>query len=177
MNSFAAGHRGFLSSRRTGKIAVGVIILLLVLVVAACGSNTTTGTATSNTTSAAENAIPMNQPMARGAVKVYITLEEYHVISSLTTFQAGTPYYFVVTNRGHDYHEFMIMPSAPDGSPLSPQAQYKGMMLELEPILPGATWTHNFTFPTSDVGHFEMACQMGHHYQFGMRLPILVTRA
>ncbi len=114
--------------------------------------------------------------MARGAVKVYITLEEYHVISSLTTFQAGTPYYFVVTNRGHDYHEFMIMPSAPDGSPLSPQAQYKGMMLELEPILPGTTWTHNFTFPTSDVGHFEMACQMGHHYQFGMRLPILVTR-
>ncbi|HLL80985.1 MAG TPA: hypothetical protein VKT25_15855 [Ktedonobacteraceae bacterium] len=166
-----------MSSRRTRKLAIGVITVLLALFVAACGSTTTTGSVTSTATSATENAIPMNQPMARGAVKVYITLEEYHVVSSLTTFQAGTPYYFVVTNRGHDYHEFMIMPSAPDGSPLSLEAQYKGMMLELEPILPGTTWTHNFTFPTSDVGHFEMACQMGHHYQFGMRLPILVTAA
>jgi uncharacterized cupredoxin-like copper-binding protein len=159
------------------KITPGIIILLLALFVAACSSNAATSAATATAQAATEGAIPMNQPMARGAVRVYVTLEEYHVISSLTTFQAGTPYYFVVTNRGHDYHEFMIMPSAPDGSPLSPAAQYKGMILELEPIIPGTTWTHNFTFPSSDVGHFEMACQMGHHYQYGMRLPIIVTAA
>jgi uncharacterized cupredoxin-like copper-binding protein len=92
----------------------------------------------------------------------------------VTVFQAHTHYYFVVTNHGHDLHEFMIMPSKADGSPLPPDEQYKGMLIELEPILPGSTWTTNFIFRTT--GRYEIACQMGRHYQAGMRLPITVSK-
>jgi uncharacterized cupredoxin-like copper-binding protein len=48
------------------------------------------------------------------------------------------------------------------------------MLIELEPILPGSTWTTNFTFSVS--GRFEMACQMRGHYAAGMRLPIAVNK-
>ncbi len=52
--------------------------------------------------------------------------------------------------------------------------QYKGMLIELEPILPGTTWTTNFTFRAT--GRYEIACQMGRHYLAGMRLPIRVNK-
>jgi uncharacterized cupredoxin-like copper-binding protein len=47
-----------------------------------------------------------------------------------------------------------------------------GIIIELKPILPDSTWTTNFTFRTA--GRYEIACQMGRHYQASMRLPIAV---
>jgi uncharacterized cupredoxin-like copper-binding protein len=47
--------------------------------------------------------------------------------------------------------------------------QDKGMLMELEPILPGTTWTLNYTFAA--VGRYEMACQMRGHYKADM-MPI-----
>ena len=117
---------------------------------------------------------PVEQAPAPGSVEVKFTLVEFHITSSMTVFHAGTHYYFVVSNRGHDTHEFMVMPDNPDGSPLSPAAQFKSMLMELEPITPGTTWATNFTFSTP--GKYEMACQMGRHYQAGMRLPITVNK-
>jgi uncharacterized cupredoxin-like copper-binding protein len=153
-----------------------VIILVLALLMVACTSTTA---ATSKPTptppqlSPTEEG-PVAQTAAPGSVEVKVTLVEFRIYSTVTVFHANTHYYFVISNKGHDYHEFMIMPDKPDGSPLSPDEQYKSMLIELETIDPGATWTTNFTFPAT--GKYEIACQMGRHYQAGMRLPITVSR-
>ncbi|MGZ6387031.1 MAG: hypothetical protein ACXWOL_16560 [Ktedonobacteraceae bacterium] len=151
-----------------------VFALLLVLLMTACGS---TVAATSKTTPTPPESSPTSEPVeqaaAAGSIEVKVSLVEFRIHSSVTVFHANTHYYFVVSNVGHDIHEFMIMPDKPDGSPLPPDEQYKGMLIELEPILPGSTWKTNFTFQTA--GRYEIACQMGRHYQAGMRLPITVT--
>lgn len=150
-----------------------MLVLLLALLMAACASTTV---ATSNPRPTAPAISPTSGPVEQaaipGSVEVKVTLVDFRIHSSVTLFHAKTHYYFVVTNQGHEIHEFMIMPSKPDGSPLPPDEQYKGMIIELEPILPGSTWRTNFTFQT--IGRFEIACQMGRHYLAGMRLPIVV---
>lgn len=157
-------------SRLLGKLLVFVLALFMV----ACASTTVANkTPTPSTPQVTPTSGPVEQTAAPGSVEVKITLVEFRVISPVTVFHAGTRYYFVVSNRGHDIHEFMIMPDKPDGSPLPPDEQFKRMLIELEPITPGTTWSTNFTFPTA--GKYEIACQMGRHYQAGMRLPIVVT--
>ena len=150
-----------------------VLVLLLALLMAACSSSTL---ATSKPKPTPPPIFPTSGPVEQtatpGSVEVKITLVEFRIISTVTVFHANTHYYFVVSNRGQDIHEFMIMPDKPDGSPLSPDEQYKSMLMELEPITPGTTWATNFTF--SAPGKYEIACQMGRHYLAGMRLPIAV---
>jgi len=167
-------YRKNISTSRYFQILGKGLVLLLALLMTACAS---TVAATSKPTPTPPEIIPTSRPVEQaavpGSIEVKITLVEFHISSPVTVFHAGTHYYFVVSNRGHDIHEFMIMPDNPDGSPLSPAEQYKSMLIELEPILPGQTWTTNFTFRAS--GRYEFACQMGRHYQAGMRLPVAVT--
>ncbi len=152
-----------------------LLVLALSLLIVACTSTTVAiSKPTPTPPQISPTSGPVEQTAAPGSVEVKITLVEFRIISSVTVFHAGTHYYFVVSNHGHEIHEFMIMPDKPNGSPLSPDEQYKRMLIELEPIIPGTTWTTNFTFPAS--GRFEMACQMGRHYLAGMRLPITVSK-
>src|SRR5512138_2031743 len=44
------------------------------------------------------------------ATEVKITLKEFGIESSITDFQVGVPYRFVVTNEGAVEHELMLMP-------------------------------------------------------------------
>ena len=151
-----------------------VFALLLVLLLTACGSTVaSTSKPTPTPPEISPTSGPVEQAAAPGSIEVKVSLVEFRIHSSATVFHANTHYYFVVSNAGHDIHEFMIMPDKPDGSPLPPDTQFKGMLIELEPILPGSTWTTNFIFQTA--GRYEIACQMGRHYQAGMRLPIIVT--
>jgi uncharacterized cupredoxin-like copper-binding protein len=167
INSFGAS----IYSQFLGK----ALILLLALLMAACASSVAaTSKPTPTSPEISPTSKPVEQAAAPGSIEVKVTLVEFHIISSVTVLHANTHYYFVVSNRGHDTHEFMIMPDKPDGSPLSADEQYKSMLMELEPILPGTTWTTNFIFLSS--GRYEFACQMGRHYQAGMRLPITVER-
>ena len=152
-----------------------MLVLVFALLVVAC---TGTSIATHSTPTPAQNVTPaamIEQTAVSGSVEVDVTLVEFRIMSSVTVFHAGMPYHFVVTNRGHDIHEFMIMPDKPDGTPLSPEAQYKGMLMELEPIMPGTTWSVNFTFKPAATDRYEFACQMRGHYQAGMKLPITVN--
>jgi len=151
-----------------------LLVLALAMFIVACASTTNATSKPTPTPQASPTTEVTKQAPAPGSVEVKFTLVEFRITSSVTVFHAGTHYYFVVSNRGHDIHEFMIMPDKPDGSPLSPDAQFKSMLMELEPITPGTTWTTNFTFPAS--GKYEIACQMGRHYQAGMRLPITVNK-
>ena len=163
-----------LGNSKYSQFAGKVFLLLLVFLMTACGS---TVAATSKSTPTPPEISPTSGPVEQaavpGSIEVKVSLVEFRIHSSVTAFHANTHYYFVVSNVGHDIHEFMIMPDKPDGSPLPPDEQYKGMLIELEPILPGSTWKTNFTFQTA--GRYEIACQMGRHYLAGMRLPITVT--
>jgi uncharacterized cupredoxin-like copper-binding protein len=155
-----------------------VLLLVIALLIVACANTTLTKPTTSTpqitqTSGESENASPLEQPATAGAITVHVTLIEFRILSTLKVFHAGSTYYFVITNRGQDVHEFKVLPDKPDGTPQSAEVQYKDTLIELEPIMPGTTWTVNFKFSTA--GRFEFACQMGRHYMAGMRLPIIVA--
>jgi len=175
----------FISPQLVGKVLILVLALLIVAgigigtAIATHGSSTKPSSSTAHNTSTPLQNTPLSGPIEQapkaGSVEVHVTLAEYSIVSSVKVFHAGTTYYFVVTNRGHDIHELTILPDKPDGTPLPPAVQFKGTLFEIEPIMPGTTWTINYTFSPTSAGGYEMACQMDHHYQAGMRLPIVVA--
>lgn len=163
-----------------------ILLLVLAMFIVACiaigvsfWTHSASTTAQIRPTSAAQqNTIhydDIKETAVAGSVKVTVTLAEFTITSSEKVFRAGMTYYFVVANRGHVVHEFMIMPEKPDGSELSPDLQYKDKLIEIEQIAPGTTMTINYTFSASGAGRYEIACQMRGHYAAGMKLPIRVT--
>ena len=111
---------------------------------------------------------------APGAIRVAVTLVEFKITASQLSFHAGSTYYFVVSNRGQQVHEFLILPENPDGSEVSPAEQYNDKLIEIEQVAPGSTITVNYTFKPTSAGRYEIACQMRGHYAAGMKLPIRV---
>ncbi|GAC1348692.1 MAG: hypothetical protein NVSMB27_17550 [Ktedonobacteraceae bacterium] len=167
-----------------GRVLVLVFALLIVVCIDIGTSIATHSTPTTHTPlTPSQHTISQNtihydniQEAAKpGSVKVEVTLAEFTIVSSVATFHAGIPYYFVVANRGQQVHEFLILPVKPDGSPQSADVQYKDKLIEIEQIAPGTTMRINFTFSLTTEGRYEIACQMRGHYQAGMRFPIVVT--
>ncbi len=99
-------------------------------------------------------------------VDVTVTLSEYKFQSSLTTFSQGVPYRFIVMNAGRKEHEFAIMPKGVSDTS-------KALVeVDEDDLPPNTTVTRTFTF--NQTGDFEFACHVGHHYEKGMVLPIVV---
>ncbi len=167
-------------TRISPRFVVSILVLLLALVaVVSLGIFSTQGhnvalSATSNT-STQDGTIPTVQatPVA-GAIKVEVTLSEYKITSSVTTFKVGTPYYFVVTNRGGILHEFFIMPDKPNGANYLVNGEYEGNAVQGQEIEPGNTLMVNYVFKASNTTHYEIACLMRGHYAAGMSRPIIV---
>lgn len=112
--------------------------------------------------------------------EVQITLTDFGMESSQTSFEVGVPYHFVVTNNGAIDHEMMIM------APLTEMEMSMGMdmeemdemalaMIEGDELTPGKTMTLDYTFtePAPD-GNLEFSCHIEGHYEAGMKLPITV---
>src|SRR5438067_5926013 len=75
-----------------------VLLVLLSLLMVAC---TSTSMPARHTTSTPPQITPPAEPTAApGSVAVYVSLVEFRISSSRTVFHAGTPYHFVITNRG-----------------------------------------------------------------------------
>ena len=117
---------------------------------------------------------------SKETVEVQITLTEFGVQSSLTEFETGVPYRFVVTNTGTVEHEIMIMPPlaedqmgmAMDMGELDEQAL---AMIEASDLPAGATATFDYTFTeAAPSGLLEFSCHTPGHYEAGMKLPIVV---
>ena len=114
------------------------------------------------------------------ASEVKITATEFAFESSVTDFQVGVPYHFVVTNEGLVNHEIMIIP------PLTEEQMGMGMdmeeldkmalvMIEEDELTPGKTVTMDYTFTgPAPAGTLEFACHTPNHYEQGMKLPITV---
>lgn len=162
------------------SIMLLAIVTLLVLACSQGSGNATGGTSTTGSTPTYVSVPIVSTPVpeqtaAAGAVKVSISLVDFRVISSVTVFHAGTPYYFMVTNRGQAVHEFMMMRDKPDGTPVTFDEDSSTMFIHIEQVFPGTTLRMNFTFSPSMIGKSEIACLMRGHYAAGMRLPIVVT--
>ena len=111
-----------------------------------------------------------NQP-----VTVQVTLNDFSIQSSLTTFTVGTPYHFVVSNKAGDQHEFVIMPPVADPSQLDAERKLAVASISSQQLKPGATATLDVTFTkAAPAGTLEFACHLPGHYEAGMKLPIVV---
>jgi uncharacterized cupredoxin-like copper-binding protein len=114
------------------------------------------------------------------ATEVNVTLTEFGVKSSVTDFQTGVPYRFVVKNEGAVEHELMLLPPVMTDS--------MGMAMNMDELdktalamipasdLPaGATASFDYTFTdAAPSGSLEFACHTPGHYELGMKLPITV---
>ena len=114
-----------------------------------------------------------------GAQTVTITEGDFSIKASLTTFKAGVPYHFVITNQGIVAHEFLIMPRSMGATTqhMSMDEMHHQALAAVENIPPGATVTLDYTFPASAAGsHPEFACYLPGHYEAGMKLAVSVQR-
>jgi uncharacterized cupredoxin-like copper-binding protein len=117
---------------------------------------------------------------SKETVEIQVILTEFGIKSSVTEFEAGVPYRFVVTNAGLVEHEFMVMP------PLT--QDQKGMHMDMTNLdkmalamIEGAnlqagnsaSFELTFTQPAS-AGTLEFACHTPGHYEANMKLPIVV---
>jgi len=103
---------------------------------------------------------------SKSPVEVQIAVSEFKFDSSLTTFSVGTPYRFVITNKGALAHDWMIMPQG------EIDEKKALIMVEDTELLPGTSVTKEFTF--TQPGNYEFACHVAGHYEAGMHLNILV---
>ncbi len=107
-----------------------------------------------------------------GSTTVQVTLSEYNINASLTTFSLHTLYHFEVTNKGIFSHEFMIIPPMADEMTLT--EIHKSALVYIDVVAPGETKTLDYTF-TKAASNLEFACHIGHHYLLGMHLAIKIT--
>ncbi len=116
-------------------------------------------------------------PPPAGAEVVEVVLDDFEVRSPVTTFQAGVPYRFVVTNRGVDEHEFMVGPTMPTaGMSMEMMDEMALGVIERDELGPGATRVLDLTFrEPAPAGALELSCHLPGHWESGMRLPITVT--
>ena len=105
---------------------------------------------------------------------VQVTLSDDKIASSMTTFAQNTPYHFVITNKGVQQHEFMIMPPMM-GMNSSMEQMDKTALAHIASINPGETRTLDYTFTqAAPQGKLEFACHISNHYQQGMHVGISV---
>lgn len=161
---------------------IAIFLVAIPLVLAACGGATpaaTQRTATQVPTEqpAATDFAVTEPPAASGTgTEVDITLADNTIDSSLTTFQVGVPYTFVITNTGQHAHNFNI--NKPVSVAGSLETALNGALLAVpqDQLSPGASVTVEFTFPETSAGQLlEFSCLIRKHYEDGMLLGITVT--
>lgn len=112
---------------------------------------------------------------SKKAVDVTVTLTDFKFESSLTTFEQGVPYHFIVTNKGSVEHELAIMPPTTDATDSEANEKAELAVIEADSLQPGATATLDYTFTQAyPEGTLEFACHVPGHYEAGMHLPIVV---
>jgi uncharacterized cupredoxin-like copper-binding protein len=162
------------------RISLVFVIALALLSVTACGSATSAATqpptevpATQPPTQAAATEAPAT---SGNATQVEVTLADNTIKSSLTSFQVGVPYTFVITNTGRHAHNFIINPPVSVAGSLEAALNSALLAVPQEQLPVGATVTVEYTFPDSAAGQLlEFSCLIRKHYEDGMKLDITVA--
>ncbi len=114
-------------------------------------------------------------PSGSQPVTVKVTLSDFKIDSSLTTFSVGTPYRFEVTNTGSQAHEVAIMAPATDASAVTAAQKSALVTVTAQDLPAGGTKTVDYTFTqAAPAGTLEFACHLPGHYEAGMHLSIVV---
>ena len=119
------------------------------------------------TPAATPEAMTEGTPAAAGEVEV--SLVEFAVVTSTTTYQVGQEYTFTVTNDGEFPHEFIIEPVGALREPI----EADGESAAIDIVEPGATETLTWTF--TEPGLYQFACHIRSHYPQGMAVTIEVV--
>ena len=143
---------------------IGFSLITLILILAACVSSTT-----SSSSQPGQTAPP-------GAQTVHVTLSDARVDSSLTTFTAGMPYHFVVTNTGPVAHQFVILPMGMGMEHMSSDEMHHAALYMYDSVAPGETRMFDYTFASSTAGQsLAFVCGTQGQYAAGMQLPFMVS--
>ncbi|HEU5347316.1 MAG TPA: hypothetical protein VFU63_01765 [Ktedonobacterales bacterium] len=138
-----------------------ILVSMLSIALAACGETAAAPPASTTST-------------ASGPTAVQVTLSDFKIQPSLTTFKAGVVYHFVVTNNGPSTHEFMAGPISAANASESERDEVK--LFEIEEMEPGQTATQDYTFTQPySAGTLEFSCHVAGHYEQGMRLDFTVV--
>jgi uncharacterized cupredoxin-like copper-binding protein len=164
------------------RIAI-LLLIVIPMLLAACGSATPVATQPPATQppatelAATEAPAATEPPVVSGTgTEVDITLADNTIDSSLTTFQVGVPYTFVITNTGRHGHNFNISTPVSIAGSLDAALASALLAVKQSELGPGASVTVEYTFPDSAVGQpLEFSCLIRMHYQDGMLLGITVT--
>ncbi|HSG44340.1 MAG TPA: hypothetical protein VLA72_14420 [Anaerolineales bacterium] len=119
--------------------------------------------------------------------EVTVSLTEFGIESSVTTFEAGKTYRFTITNEGAVPHEFVIAQPLMEGeahddddahSDDEMEMKHEGVVIEVgeDRLQPGATVTVEATFPDHVDGELEFACHTEGHYEEGMFAPLIIKQ-
>ncbi len=111
--------------------------------------------------------------------RVEVTLTDFTIVASRSSFEAGKTYEFVISNEGALDHEFRIIPQeeALDGMEMHGDEMHDEALLvvEQEQLPPGATVNVEYMFPKdAPDSSLEMACHTPGHYEAGMKMLINV---
>ena len=145
------------------RLVLGLFLVTFLLILAACGSSTTSSS-------------QHGQATPSESQTVQVTLSDNKVESSLTTFTAGMPYHFVVTNRGQVAHQFAMMPVGMDMEHMSVDQMHHSALFMYDNVAPGETRTFDYTFAMSSAAQsFAFVCGTQGHYGAGMQLPFMIN--
>lgn len=113
-----------------------------------------------------------------GPVEVRVTVTDFTIESSRTSFQSGVPYRFVVTNNGEVSHELMVVPPMAVGAmPMEKMHELALGVVDEDDLPPSSTQEMTLTFDKAyPSGKLEFACHVIGHYEAGMHTPITVTK-
>ena len=156
-------------------------VALFLLLLAACGSSSSNGGM--GNMPGMQHGSPGSAPGAASggaATEVTVTLSDFKISASQTTFKVGVPYRFAVTNAQNSTanHELMTMPPmSGDGMSMGEMDKVALFFVDQSKLTPGQTQTIDYTFTSpAAAGQIEFACHVGSHYQLGMKLPIAVAK-
>lgn len=155
------------------KTKIFGISMIMMILLTACGASTSAAP-----TQAIAQAPASSAPASSGSgTQVTITLADNTITPSTTTFQAGVPYTFVITNTGRHLHNFNINPPVSVTGSLDESLNKALLVVPQEKLRSGASTTVTFTFPESAVGQLmEFSCLIRSHYEDGMHVDITVTK-
>ena len=157
------------------------VLVLITFLIAACGSASPTATQLPATSAPTE--IPTQSdvtaavPVSGGGTQVEVKLADNTIDASMTTFQVGVPYTFVITNEGRHAHNFNINPPVSVAGSLEGALDSALLAVPQAQLGAGESVTVEYTFPDTAAGQLlEFSCLIRRHYEDGMLLPITVTQ-
>jgi ABC-type glycerol-3-phosphate transport system substrate-binding protein len=146
---------------------IGLCLALSAILLAACGSQApTTPSAQSQPTGTSTTT----------ANEVHVILTDNTITSSITNFRSNIPYTFVVTNKGHASHDFIIRTRIQ--GPATQNQTQQGLLYALRnPLAPGATTQFIYDFPISTPqSNVQFAIQLPSPKGNGISIPVQVHK-